>query len=682
MQKYSFVKQNSSKDCGAACLAMIIKHYHGFVPLEKLYDMTKTTKNGTSAYDLIKAAEEVGFHSYGIKYDLKSKNDNLIFPAIAHVLIDHIYPHFIVIYHIDWKNNTILIADPASKIKKITLEEFKKIFTGVLIQLYPIRKIQKDTIVTNKYFLNILSNSKKQILIALLFIHCCLIISFFSLYIFTTILKKWNRFYYLLFFLLVSSKFIFSILKNKMMINTNIKITKDLSNQTFQNIISLPYLYYRDHTTGDMMTRMNDIDVASDFVSIFLFMIHFVLIIVISSILLFFIQPTLFFTTTIIILINIIVHLLFHRKLIPMLEQLKTKKEMLNSFMTESILGFESIKGLNLESKFIECFKKKNDEYLKNLKQYQSLKNKMEPFQDYMNEINMMIIIGLGFFMISKNELTLSNLVLYYIIFSYLMDPIKNLMEMNFLLKNVKISFSRILSLFTIQKKSFKKDQKGEILFQNSHLSFSQKKILKNVNITIQPKDKIMIYGPSGSGKSTLLKILKQYYQANQIFVNQINYNELNFKDKIIYISQNEYLFTDTLYNNILLGRKIEQKKLQKILRMCYVDEIIAKNQQGLNMLIEENGFNLSGGEKQRIILARSLISNFEYLCIDEGLSEIDINLERKILKNILKEYPNQAILFVSHRLDNLDLFDKAIKFGTKVEMSQKNKGGVLCFNE
>ena len=467
-----------------------------------------------------------------------------------------------------------------------------------------------------------------------------------------------------------------------MMINTNIKITKDLSNQTFQNIISLPYLYYRDHTTGDMMTRMNDIDVASDFVSIFLFMIHFALIIVISSILLFFIQPTLFFTTTIIILINIIVHLLFHRKLIPMLEQLKTKKEMLNSFMTESILGFESIKGLNLESKFIECFKKKNDEYLKNLKQYQSLKNKMEPFQDYMNEINMMIIIGLGFFMISKNELTLSNLVLYYIIFSYLMDPIKNLMEMNFLLKNVKISFSRILSLFTIQKKSFKKDQKGEILFQNSHLSFSQKKSLKNVNITIQPKDKIMIYGPSGSGKSTLLKILKQYYQANQIFVNQINYNELNFKDKIIYISQNEYLFTDTLYNNILLGRKIEQKKLQKILRMCYVDEIIAKNQQGLNMLIEENGFNLSGGEKQRIILARSLISKFEYLCIDEGLSEIDINLERKILKNILKEYPNQAILFVSHRLDNLDLFDKAIKFGTKVEMSQKNKGGVLCFNE
>ena len=99
-------------------------------------------------------------------------------------------------------------------------------------------------------------------------------------------------------------------------------------------------------------------------------------------------------------------------------------------------------------------------------------------------------------------------------------------------------------------------------------------------------------------------------------------------------------------------------------------------------MLIEENGFNLSGGEKQRIILARSLISKFEYLCIDEGLSEIDINLERKILKNILKEYPNQAILFVSHRLDNLDLFDKAIKFGTKVEMSQKNKGGVLCFNE
>ena len=80
-------------------------------------------------------------------------------------------------------------------------------------------------------------------------------------------------------------------------------------------------------------------------------------------------------------------------------------------------------------------------------------------------------------------------------------------------------------------------------------------------------------------------------------------------------------------------------------------------------MLIEENGFNLSGGEKQRIVLARALLKNFEILIIDEGLSQVDVNLERKILKNIFSAFKDKTIIMISHRLDNLDLFDELIKF-------------------
>ena len=96
---------------------------------------------------------------------------------------------------------------------------------------------------------------------------------------------------------------------------------------------------------------------------------------------------------------------------------------------------------------------------------------------------------------------------------------------------------------------------------------------------------------------------------------------------------------------------------------MCYVDQIIKNNNLGFNMLIEENGFNLSGGERQRIILARSLLRPFNILLIDEGLNQVDVNLERKILKNIFKNIQKETILIVSHRLTNLDLFDKMIEF-------------------
>ena len=95
---------------------------------------------------------------------------------------------------------------------------------------------------------------------------------------------------------------------------------------------------------------------------------------------------------------------------------------------------------------------------------------------------------------------------------------------------------------------------------------------------------------------------------------------------------------------------------------MCYVDSIIKNNNLGLNMLIEENGFNLSGGEKQRIILARTLLKKFDILLIDEGLNQVDINLERKILKNLFDKYPNKTIIIVSHRYNNMDLFNQVIE--------------------
>ena len=112
-----------------------------------------------------------------------------------------------------------------------------------------------------------------------------------------------------------------------------------------------------------------------------------------------------------------------------------------------------------------------------------------------------------------------------------------------------------------------------------------------------------------------------------------------------------------------------------EVCKNCYIDSIINKSNLGYNMMIEENGFNISGGEKQRIILARTLLSPFNILIIDEGTNQIDINLERKILKNIFKLYKNKTIIFITHRLDNIDLFDNFFELndGNMVRNEVKN---------
>ena len=173
-------------------------------------------------------------------------------------------------------------------------------------------------------------------------------------------------------------------------------------------------------------------------------------------------------------------------------------------------------------------------------------------------------------------------------------------------------------------------------------------------------------------------KIIKKYYEVEygKVKIGNIDVNDTcETNNLILYVSQNEVLFTDTLYNNLGLYN-VDIDRLAKVLEECYIDEFIDKN-LGCNMLIEENGFNISGGQKQRIILARALLQKFNILIVDEGTSQIDVNLERKILKNLFKYFKNKTFIIISHRLENMDLYNQVIKIenGTVLE-NLKKRGG------
>ena len=127
---YPFDKQEEAKDCGVACLSMIIKYYKGYLSMEKIRDLLKVNQSGTTAYHIIEGAKQIGFTAKGVKCTLDDINeDNIVLPCIANVIINNTYKHFIVIYKIDFKNNKIVIADPANKIMIMSFDIFKSIFT-------------------------------------------------------------------------------------------------------------------------------------------------------------------------------------------------------------------------------------------------------------------------------------------------------------------------------------------------------------------------------------------------------------------------------------------------------------------------------------------------------------------------------------------------------------------------
>ena len=205
---------------------------------------------------------------------------------------------------------------------------------------------------------------------------------------------------------------------------------------------------------------------------------------------------------------------------------------------------------------------------------------------------------------------------------------------------------------------------KGDIEYKNVSYAFNwNKKILNNINLKIKAGEKVLLLGPSGSGKSTMLKMLMNYYKVdrNKIEIDGIDINDLKNSSYIKYINQIETLFTDTLYNNLVLGNNIEQDKINNVINICKLNEIVNKDNLGLNQLIEENGFNLSGGERQRIVLARTLLMNFDILIIDEGLNQVDIDLEKSILKDLMNYYKDKTIIVISHRLNNKELYNRVL---------------------
>lgn len=654
---------------------MIINFYGGNLPIDQIRDLTKTDKNGTTAFHIIEACKSIGFNAEGIKSSLEQLNkENLILPCIAHVVIDGKYKHFVVIYKIDFKNKKIIIADPSCSIKKITFSEFQKMWSGVLITLYPLKKLPlTQNISFIDFLLKIIKLHKAfifNIIMLSIFITMFSVISSFYMKNILDAINYNNLTIIFIFFLFINIfKILSDFFRNKLLIYLNQKIDLLLTLDTYKKIISLPYNYYHTRTTGDIISRVNDLSIIRNMITKVSLSLFIDLPLALVTFIIFYIINTkLFFISLIIVFIYLLLMIFSKNRIINNINTIQVNKSETMSYMIETINGFETVKSVGNEIQIIDKFEKKYVKFLKNIFKFDNYNNTISILKDLVNAMGYLTIIYVGAKMVILGNLTFGDLLVFVNLLNYFLEPIKNIIDLNSEIKEAKNSLRRILELFKNEnkKQTFIDNVKvKEISFNNLSYSYDYKeKQLKKINLKLK-KQKILILGKSGSGKSTLFKLLMRYYEIprNQITINGYDIND--YKDDVIkqnfsYISQNEILYTDSIYNNLKIDKNITEEQIIEISKKCFIDEFL--NDLGLNMLIEENGYNLSGGQRQRIILARALLKNFEVLIIDEGLSQMDINLERKILKNLFKMYENKMIIVISHRLDNMDLYDRVIE--------------------
>ena len=667
MKRYPFVKQDDLKDCAAASLSMIIKYHHGYVPMEKLRNMLKLNKNGVSAYNIIKASEELGFESKGLKIKLEDLNFNY-FPCIAHVTINNKFDHYVVIYEINSKLKKITIGDPSSKIKTISYLEFNKIYNNIIITFNRIRNIPIYSKEKNlsKYLLSLLKENKKYVIKLVILSIIILFISVISSFYFQLLIDKINNlhllikiFYLYLFIYLV---YIFkNYLRNKILIRLNYQIDLSLTFKTFRKVILLPYCYFENRQTGDIIQRINDLSQIREILTKSIITITDMILIMVSGIILFSINQVLFIISFTMLILYLLIIILFKKILGHHIERTKEMRGIVNSYMFETISGFNTIKGLGIEKHVLNNFYIKYNNYLNCNLKLDNVSNLEILFKEIINQIGSILILFIGILFIRSQYMSLGQLITFNTLLIYFLGPIRNIIDLNTDYQKAKISLRRVQDLDYYNNENLKYlNSINKIEIRNLNYDYNDKKVLKSINLTINNNEKIMVIGNSGSGKSTLFKLIKKYYQNHCIYLNSINISLLDTKsinNSITYISQDEILFTDTLYNNLKLNRDISDDNVKEVSKICNIDTIM-----NYNFLIEENGFNISGGERQRIVLGRALLNKFDFLIIDEGLSQVDINLERKILKDLLKKYSNKTIIFVSHRYDNMDLFERVLK--------------------
>lgn len=674
IRKVRFVAQEDSQDCGVACLLSMMKRYGGNSSLEQLRRKTKTFKDGTTAYHLIETAKEMGFEANGYRGELS----DFKMPFIAHVLKDGLYQHYVIVESIH--KNRIVINDPGIGIKKYSVNQFLSEWSHIGLVLEPKTTIKKEK--RQALFLYKLIDIWKQHPFRFLFIFILsvlyVILSILSTYYLKLLFDHYSQSHssaqnvFVLFCFIMILKVCLEYMRNISQMKLSKWMDRNILFLAFEHMIKLPYDYYNKRYKGDMIERINQLSHIRELTSKFFSVVFVdVLILLFAGFLLIQLQILLFSLVLFVGFLYFFSSYQYHAKYLKQIKEITSRASLLSQVLMESLSGIETIKGLNLEENVIARVDNTYHQLLDSNYRLEHIYNKSLSYKNLMIGLGMVTILYVSTLL----HLEFGTILLFYSISIYFLESLKNLFDLEPTLRMAMHSISKMNEMFSIEEEEL---NYGNVKLSGhikvNHLTYSYDdihEIIHDLSFEIKPKEKVLISGPSGSGKSTFMKLLMGYIKISdcQLFLDQKDINSYLLGDlrrEICYVPQEELLFHDSLYQNIVLYREVSREKFDQICSITRVDEIIQKQGGNPNLVIEDGGSNLSGGERQRILLARALLKDSNIYLFDESMSKMDSVLERDITKSILDYLKDKTILYISHSNQTNDLFDNIIKLKGK----------------
>ena len=699
--KYYNIRQLDQTDCAAACLATVSFFYGKEVTVTKLRDICGTDIKGTSMNGLLLGTKKLGFDTKCVRCTKEQLlSEKITYPFIAHGITKYGLSHFIVVYKISKKY--LIVGDPSKKEKKMKIDDFFEFFDGVVLFLKPsgdfsCEKIKRGNIFST--FMKLLLPHKKlfisAIVASVILTALGIASNYFNQILIDEILPynlKNQLIIFCIGFLVISIINIgVDALRQHTLLYLSQKIDIPLTLGYFNHIFHLPFDFFGKRKTGDILARFQDAGTIKNVMSsIALSILMDVSLTIIVGIILYFMNPKLFVVIIVMTIINVILVFIFKRpyKKINLVQMEQSAK--LNSSMIESLRSIEMVKENAIEEIRMERIENDYIDLVKTSFKENVLSNVQGVIFNGLSMIGNLVIMWIGASLVMDGDITLGALMTFTSMSGFFMNPVSRLVGLQLQIQEANIAMKRLSEIYDVEEEDLQDSSvvslDGNIEMNNVTFRYGMRKpVVDNVSLSINKGTKIAIVGESGSGKTTLSKLMLGLYKPEDgdIIINDKNISEIglrNLRNKIAYVSQNVELFSGTIKENIkCVNPNMPDERLDSVLKLAGCD-FVYKFPAGIDTYLDEAGANLSGGEKQRLTLARALAKDFDLLILDEATANLDFIAETRIYNTLFDSNLNKTMIFIAHRLstirkcDHIYVMDKGqiIESGTHNELLTK----------
>jgi len=705
MKKFPFYKQLDLMDCGPTCLKMIAKHYGRRFSLDYLRQVSHFTQNGVTLLGLSDAAEKIGFKTLCVRLSFE-KLQRVKLPAVIYWR----QQHFVVVHEI--RNQKVHVADPAFGLITYTIDEFKSGWlsdssNGITLLLEPTTAFfdkehrQKEHRDRFRFLFGYFKLYKRfflQIFLGLLlssFIQ--LIFPFLTQSIIDIGIQQNNIGFINIILIaqltLFASQTTMEALRSWLILHISSRVNISMVSDFLIKIMNLPMSFFESKTTGDLMQRVNDHKRVEIFLTSSILNVSFSLFsLVIFGSVLFYYDFTIFLIFFIgsIIQVAWIMFFLKTRQILDfkLFEQSSSDQsnvvELLTNMTDIKINNSEKSRRWKWERVQATLFRIK----LKSL----SLQQTQDIGSNSINQIKNILITFIAAKATLKGDITLGTMLSVQYILGQMQYPVKDLVSFIWSFQDAKISMDRMSEIHGSANELGLDDRgvafnEGDITISNlsfkysAHANFS----LKDITFSI-PKGKVTaIVGSSGSGKTTLIKLLLKLYTptSGKIEIENTELSMINNKDwrsKCSAVLQGGTIFNDTIAKNIVMNDDpIDLIRLNHSIRIANLADYINSVPLGLKRRLAGDGYGMSSGQRQRLLIARAVYRQPEILLFDEATNSLDAENEKIIMENLNSFFQGRTVVIVAHRLstvknaDNIIVLEKGelIEQGTHEQLTK-----------